>query len=185
MNVNQSGCIKHVSAGENTIFKLRGRLHMDHNWQAGLLMQFTVDNGIKFNISKSQSIDFYPNFGQDKWRLITFEGDNFQKAYMYKWNFTQWLNYAYSQSFTMLCMNLTGILINRCIRTCLFFPLQVTLRKLTKSSKNYLTRNCFSAIGWYALNYEDCNICRCKRRVWYNMLSAFQIWVAIEYAFFK
>ncbi len=119
-------------------FKLRGRLYMDHNWQAGLLMQFTVDNGIKFNISKSQSIDFYPNFGQDKWRLITFEGDNFQKAYMYKWNFTQWLNYAYSQSFTMLCMNLTGILINRCIRTCLFFPLQVTLRKLTKSSKNYL-----------------------------------------------
>lgn len=52
MNVNQSGCIKHVSAGEKSIFKLSGRLHMDHNWQAGLLMQFTVDNGIKFNISK-------------------------------------------------------------------------------------------------------------------------------------
>lgn len=51
MNVNQSGCIKHVSAGENNIFKLSGRLHVDHNCRAGLLMQFIVDNGIKCNIS--------------------------------------------------------------------------------------------------------------------------------------
>ncbi len=58
-------CIKHVSAGEKNMFKLSGRLRMDHNWRAGLLMQFTVVNGIKCNISKWQSIDLYPNFGQD------------------------------------------------------------------------------------------------------------------------
>jgi len=45
-------CIKHVSAGEKNMFKLSGRLRMDHNWRAGLLMQFTVVNGIKCNISK-------------------------------------------------------------------------------------------------------------------------------------
>lgn len=49
MNVNQSGCIKHVF---KQVFKLSARLYMAHNWPAGLLMQFTVDNGIELNISK-------------------------------------------------------------------------------------------------------------------------------------
>lgn len=53
-----------------------GRLHK--------VMELNLDNGIKFNISKWQSIDFYPNSGQAKCWLITFEGDNFQKAYTHK-----------------------------------------------------------------------------------------------------